>query len=66
MTPQGTGAEPLSPAPPIPVPSAPESQNQEVITRTRSGLVGSSAGRHWADLMAVSGQFSRPPLGRSQ
>jgi hypothetical protein len=66
MTPQGTGVEPLSPAPPIPAPSGARNyQKEEVTNPNEQRLVGSSAGRHWANLMAVSGQFSRPPLGRS-
>ena len=27
--------------------------------------LGTSGGRHWADLVATSGQNSRPPLGSS-
>jgi hypothetical protein len=57
MTPQGTGAEPLSPAPPIPAPPAPEIINKRRwITRTRSDL--------WAVLLAATGQISWPSAGR--
>jgi hypothetical protein len=41
-------------------------QRKVIPPDKQSGTAGSFAGRHWADLVAISVQFSRPPLGRSQ
>ena len=65
MTPQGTGRSPFPPHPLSQRLRRPNYQKRGGGSPDKKWTFGSFAGRRWANLMAVRGRFSRPPLGAS-